>query len=32
MKQQQEKDGESLPRDPQIQIMSKVKNWFQGNF
>ena len=32
LKQYQEKEGQELNRDPQIQIMSKVKNWFQGNF
>jgi len=30
--QHQEKNGEELGQGSQIQIMGKVKDWFQGNF
>ncbi|HCL74005.1 MAG TPA: cell division protein FtsA, partial [Gammaproteobacteria bacterium] len=32
LKQHQEQDGVDPKRDPQIHLVDRVKNWFQGNF
>ena len=32
LKQYQERDGTSQKREPQVHLVERVKNWFQGNF